>query len=61
MGYYFDEEIGLYTFKKGHPMRPFRVKVTDSLIRAYGMQNYMTLYDSSYIGIPETNMTEYHS
>lgn len=22
IGYYFDDEIGIYTFKKGHPMRP---------------------------------------
>ena len=61
VGYYFDEEIGMYTFKKGHPMRPFRVKVTDSLVAAYGLHRYMQCYDSSYIGIPESNMTEYHS
>ena len=32
VAYYFDEEIGLYTFNKGHPMRPFRMKITDELI-----------------------------
>ena len=51
----------MYTFKKGHPMRPFWVKVTDSLIKAYGMHNYMEIYDASYTGIPDTNFTEYHS
>jgi hypothetical protein len=47
VGYFFDEEIGMYTFKKGHPMRPFRVKVTDELIRSYGMDKMMTCYDSN--------------
>jgi hypothetical protein len=37
IGYYYDDEIGMYTFKRGHPMWPFWVKVTDELIRAYGM------------------------
>lgn len=51
----------MYTFKKGHPMRPFRAKVTDSLIRTYEMHKYMETFDNSYIGIPETNFYEYHS
>lgn len=61
VGYYFDEEIGMYTFKKGHPMRPFRVKVTDELIKTYQMDKMMTCYDSTFIGMPETNFTDYHS
>ena len=32
IGYYYDDEIGIYKFKKGHPMRPFRVHMTDTLI-----------------------------
>ena len=32
VSYFFDEELGLYTFNKGHPMRPFRMKITDELI-----------------------------
>lgn len=32
IAYYFDDEIGLYTFNKGHPMRPFRMKITDELV-----------------------------
>ena len=32
ISYYFDDEIGLYTFNKGHPMRPFRMKITDELV-----------------------------
>ena len=61
VGYYFDEEFGMYTFKKGHPMRPFRAKVTDSLIRTYDMHRYMETFDNSYLGIPDTNFCEYHS
>lgn len=33
IAYYFDDEIGLYTFNKGHPMRPFRMKITDELVK----------------------------
>jgi histone deacetylase 1/2 len=53
IGYFFDEEIGMYTFKRGHPMRPFRVKVTDELIKAYGMDQMMTCYDSNNYLFPD--------
>lgn len=33
VSYYWDDEIGLFTFNKGHPMRPLRMKVTDELIK----------------------------
>ena len=26
VAYFYDEEIGIYTFKKGHPMRSLRMK-----------------------------------
>jgi histone deacetylase 1/2 len=53
IGYFFDEEIGMYTFKRGHPMRPFRVKVADELIKAYGMDQLMTCFDSKNYLFPE--------
>lgn len=45
IGYYYDEEIGIYTYKKGHPMRPFRVTVTNQLIKSYGMLDDLKIYD----------------
>lgn len=32
VSYFFDDELALVTFNKGHPMRPFRMKITDELI-----------------------------
>ena len=33
VSYYWDDEIGLFTFNKGHPMRPLRMKITDELVK----------------------------
>ena len=38
VSYYWDDEIGLFTFNKGHPMRPLRMKVTDELIKVSPLQ-----------------------
>ena len=35
IAYYFDEDIGTFNYAQGHPMKPFRVKMTDNLMRAY--------------------------
>ena len=40
VSYYFDDEIGLFTFNKGHPMRPLRMKVTDELIKVIFCLNF---------------------
>ena len=53
VSYYFDEEIGIYTFKKGHPMRPLRIKITDELVRSYEMDKLMECYDSSDLEISD--------
>jgi hypothetical protein len=37
VSYYFDEEFSVYQVSPSHPMKPFRVKMTDSLIRSYGL------------------------
>lgn len=61
IGYYFDEEIGIYTFKKGHPMRPLRMKITDELIRAYGLDQLMKTFDSSSINFEPEIFYNFHS
>jgi len=61
VAYFFDEEIAIYTFKKGHPMRPLRMKITDELIGAYGMHSMMSCYDSSLFDFPESVFYSFHS
>ncbi len=61
VSYYFDDEIGIYTFKKGHPMRPLRIKITDELIRAYGMDKLMNCYDSTFFEMDHKDFYNFHS
>lgn len=35
--YYVDDMIGTYHYANNHPMKPFRVAMTDELVRSYGM------------------------
>lgn len=35
VAYFFDETIGSYNYANGHPMKPLRVAMTDSLIKSY--------------------------
>lgn len=61
VSYYFDDEIGIYTFKKGHPMRPLWMKITDELIDVYGLKNHMSCFDSLALDIPDTLFYNFHS
>ena len=61
VAYYFDEEIGIYTFKKGHPMRPFRIKMTDEMIRAYSLREHMKCFNADVFTLDENVFYEFHS
>ena len=61
VSYYFDEELGIYTFKKGHPMRPLRLKLTDELIEVYDLKKSMRCFDSSAMDLPDTVFYNFHS
>ena len=37
VAYYFDETIGCYNYAQCHPMKPLRVAMTDTLIKAYNI------------------------
>lgn len=41
VSYFFDNEVGGYCFGKGHPMKPHRVVMTQSLILHYGLHHLM--------------------
>lgn len=35
VAYFFDHTIGSHNYANGHPMKPLRVAMTDTLIKAY--------------------------
>ena len=39
--YFYDSEIGNYQYNVGHPMKPFRIRMTDELINAYKLNEEM--------------------
>ncbi|KAF7326701.1 Histone deacetylase RPD3 [Mycena sanguinolenta] len=41
VAYYYDPDVGAYTYGLGHPMKPHRVRVTHDLISSYGMLSQM--------------------
>jgi histone deacetylase 1/2 len=39
-------DVGSFLYGEGHPMRPFRITMTHSLILAYGLYRKMDVYVS---------------
>ena len=37
VSYYYDEEFAAYDLTVSHPMKPLRIKMTDTLIKGYEM------------------------
>lgn len=44
IAYMYDESIGLHNYGKDHPMNPFRITMTHSLVKSYGLEQYLDLY-----------------
>ncbi|KIJ69737.1 hypothetical protein HYDPIDRAFT_104358 [Hydnomerulius pinastri MD-312] len=57
--YYYDGDIGSYTYGLGHPMKPHRMRVTHDLVSAYGMLDKMTVLHPKR-ATPET-MAAFHT
>jgi histone deacetylase 1/2 len=51
----------MYTFKKGHPMRPLRMNITDTLIRSYEMEKLMECYDATFFQMDDEDFYKFHS
>ncbi|KAJ8517772.1 hypothetical protein ONZ45_g5102 [Pleurotus djamor] len=41
VSYYYDHDVGAYTYGFGHPMKPHRIKMTHDLVSAYNMLDKM--------------------
>ncbi|KAI3382575.1 hypothetical protein SNEBB_003725 [Seison nebaliae] len=44
VAYMYDNDVGKYHYGCGHPMKPYRINITNSLVIDYGLDEYMTLY-----------------
>jgi histone deacetylase 1/2 len=44
VAYFYDEEIGNFYYDEGHPMKPVRVRMTHSLVLAYGLHKHMQVF-----------------
>ncbi|AFM98024.1 histone deacetylase domain-containing protein [Encephalitozoon hellem] len=57
--YFYDPEIGTFSYAMGHPMKPLRVKMTHTLLVGYELYKYMDVlrpFQASY-----ENLTNFHS
>ncbi|GMH45210.1 hypothetical protein BSKO_13167 [Bryopsis sp. KO-2023] len=57
--YFFDSEDGGYRFGKGHPMKPQRVVMTQSLVLHYGLHHHMDIYKP--VPATDTDLCKFHS
>ncbi|KAI4294658.1 hypothetical protein K525DRAFT_261354 [Schizophyllum commune Loenen D] len=57
--YYYDPDVGAYTYGLGHPMKPHRIRVAHELISAYGMLDKMHVLKAKR-ATPE-RMTAFHT
>ena len=59
VAYYYDPNIGNYSFGKHHPMKPQRIQVTKSLVSAYDLDKEMDIfYENS---IPYGELLRFHT
>jgi histone deacetylase 1/2 len=41
--YYYDNDIGSFSYAPGHPMKPHRVRMTHNVVLAYGLYEEMEI------------------
>ncbi|KAI5170518.1 histone deacetylase 3 [Pancytospora epiphaga] len=57
IAYMYDETIGQHSYGEDHPMNPFRITMTHSLVKSFGLDKKMLLYKPTIVGMtyhPET-------
>lgn len=43
VSYYYDTDVGNFYYAQGHPMKPYRVRMTHNLLLSYGMLDRMDI------------------
>jgi histone deacetylase 1/2 len=44
VAYFYDSDIGNYSYVTGHPMKPHRIRLAHSLIMNYGIYKHLEVY-----------------
>ena len=47
VAYFYDDEVGYFTYETGHPMKPHRIRLTQSLVLHYGLYKKMQIFVGS--------------
>lgn len=59
VAYYYDSDVGNFSYGYGHPMKPHRMRMAHSLISSYNLTNYMTILRP--IRANHSDLTKFHS
>lgn len=51
IAYMYDDTIGLHSYGQDHPMNPFRISITHSLVKSFGLDTKMALFAPSVTGM----------
>ncbi|EDV23034.1 Histone deacetylase 3 [Trichoplax sp. H2] len=57
--YFYDPEVGNFHYGKGHPMKPHRISLTNSLVLSFGLHKKMTMFRS--IPASDFNLCRFHA
>ena len=61
VSYYYNDDVGNYQYNQGHPMKPFRVRMADELIKTYKLDELMKPMEIEQEFIENIDFTEFHS
>ena len=61
VSYFYEDDIGNYQYSVGHPMKPFRIRMTDEMIKAYGMDKSLIPMEIEQEFIKNVDFTIFHS
>lgn len=61
ISYYYDEDFSVFQVSQAHPMKPLRIKMSDTLIREYGLLQKMEPIDVDQEYISNVDLSNFHS
>ena len=61
VSYYYDEDFSVFQVSDSHPMKPLRVKMTDTLVKCYEMDKQMTNLQVNEEYVEGVDFTKFHS
>ena len=61
ISYYYDEDFSVFQFSEAHPMKPLRVKMTDTLIKEYDLHRKMDPIEVDQAYINNVDLSTFHS